>query len=61
MNDDAEYVCDSCGETIVIPVDVSEGARQTFVEDCPVCCRPNEIHVELGDGGDIRACHGRGL
>ena len=61
MNDDAEYVCDACGETIVIPIDVSEGAFQSLVEDCPVCCRPNEIHVELGARGEVLACHGRGL
>lgn len=60
MNEDAEYVCDACGETIVIPVDVSAGAHQVFVEDCPVCCRPSEIHVELGRRGDVATCHGRG-
>lgn len=48
---EATYVCDSCGEEIVVPVDVSAGARQDYVEDCPVCCHPMTLHVEIdGDG-----------
>lgn len=48
---EATYVCDSCGEEIVIPVDVSAGAHQDYVEDCPVCCHPMTLHVEIdGDG-----------
>lgn len=45
MNDDAVYVCPTCGEDIVIPLDRSAGEEQEFVEDCPVCCRPNVIRV----------------
>jgi hypothetical protein len=48
---DGAYLCDACGESIVIPLDVSEGSSQSYVEDCPVCCRANVIHVEIqGDG-----------
>lgn len=53
MNDEFSYVCDSCGEEIVVPVDLSAGSSQTYVEDCPVCCRPNVIQVEI-DGDDVR-------
>jgi len=52
---EAAYVCDACGEEIVIPVDISQGRTQEFVEDCPVCCRPNVIHVEFDDGQEARA------
>ena len=53
-DDDAgRYVCDACGEEIVIPLDRSAGDQQEYVEDCPVCCRPNLIHVEF-DGDDVR-------
>lgn len=48
---EASYICDACGEEIVIPLDVSEGSRQTYVEDCPVCCRANTIHVDIDDSG----------
>jgi hypothetical protein len=50
---EASYLCDACGEVIVIPVDLSEGCSQTFVEDCPVCCRPNLIHVERSEDGAL--------
>jgi hypothetical protein len=54
MRDEARYTCDWCGEEIVVPVDVSAGESQEYVEDCPVCCRPNVIYVELDDGGAVR-------
>jgi len=38
MDDEATYICDACGEEIVIPIDPSAGASQEYVEDCPVCC-----------------------
>ena len=53
MQDEASYICDSCGEEIVIPIDVSQGAHQHYVEDCPVCCNPNEIRVEIEPTGDV--------
>jgi Cysteine-rich CPXCG len=53
MRDEATYICHACGEEVVVPLDVSEGSRQAYVEDCPVCCRPNVIHVEFDDG-DVR-------
>ncbi len=51
MNDEASYVCNSCGEEIVVPLDFSEGQRQEYVEDCPVCCHPNIIFVEFDSEG----------
>ena len=47
---EASYICDSCGEEIVIPIDASAGANQEYVEDCPVCCRANVIHVKIDKG-----------
>ncbi len=51
--DEGTYVCDSCGEEIVIPIDPSAGELQEYVEDCPVCCCPNVISVEF-DADDVR-------
>ena len=48
------YVCDACGEEIVIPLDPSQGSEQEYVEDCPVCCRPNVIHVAFDEQGESR-------
>ena len=53
MQPEATYVCDSCGEEIVVPIDLAAGRSQHYVEDCPVCCCPNEINVELDDHGDV--------
>ncbi len=54
MRDESSYVCESCGEEIVIPIDLSQGETQEYVEDCPVCCRPNLIHVEIDEDGECR-------
>ena len=51
-NEDASYLCDSCGESIVVPLDLSEGVTQTYIEDCPVCCCPNIIHVHFDEQGN---------
>lgn len=55
MQPEASYVCDACGERIEIPIDVSAGSRQRYVEDCPVCCHPNVIHVTLDADGEPSA------
>jgi hypothetical protein len=55
MHDEASYVCDACGEEIVIPLDISQGSSQEYVEDCPVCCRANLIHIEIDEQGSVRA------
>ena len=54
MQDEASYFCDACGEEIVIPVDPSAGADQEYGEDCPVCCRPHVLHVQIDRDGEIR-------
>lgn len=53
LNEDAGYVCNSCGEEIVVPLDHSQGKRQEYVEDCPVCCNPNIIFVEFDPDGEV--------
>jgi hypothetical protein len=53
MQDEATYLCDSCGEEIVVPVDLSAGHDQTYVEDCSVCCRPHVIHIHIDDDGQL--------
>ena len=55
IRDEASYDCDSCGEEIVLPIDLTAGSRQKYVEDCPVCCCPNVVTVEIEDNGEARA------
>ncbi len=54
VRDEASYTCDACSEDIVIPLDISQGSCQEYVEDCPVCCRSNVIHVEIDEDGNAR-------
>ena len=54
VRDEATYICEACGEEIVVPIDVSAGVSQEYVEDCPVCCRPNLVHVEIDEEGEAR-------
>ena len=37
MKDEATYVCDSCGEEIVVPIDVSAGSGQEYGVLLPEC------------------------
>jgi predicted esterase YcpF (UPF0227 family) len=53
IGDEATYICDSCGEEIVIPLDLTEGIHQRYVEDCPVCCNANIIFVDVDDLGNV--------
>lgn len=54
MQDEASYLCGACGEEIVIPLDLSAGRFQRYVEDCPVCCRPNTIRVAVEEDSSVR-------
>ena len=54
MNDEASYTCEACGEEVVIPIDVAAGESQDYVEDCPVCCRPNVVHVRVDRRGRVK-------
>jgi hypothetical protein len=40
------FQCASCGEWNVTSVDESAGSRQSYVEDCQVCCKANVLRIE---------------
>jgi hypothetical protein len=50
--------CPYCGEQIDVDVDCSV-ARQEYIEDCSVCCRPITISVTASPGNvdsiDVRS------
>jgi hypothetical protein len=48
------YECAFCGEENDTFVDPSAGRRQTYTEDCTVCCRPNLITLSLDEDGNAR-------
>ncbi len=43
---EAGFQCASCGEWNDTSVDESAGSRQSYVEDCQVCCKPNVLRIE---------------
>ena len=47
------YTCAFCGEDNEVFTDESGGRRQTFTEDCAVCCRPNLITLVFDEDGDV--------
>ena len=53
--------CPFCGEPEELYVDPGGAERQTYTEDCAVCCRPRVVHVEPGDEpGEVRVWLERG-
>jgi len=40
------FQCAACGEWNTTSVDESAGSRQSYVEDCQVCCKPNVLRID---------------
>lgn len=40
------FQCAGCGEWNETTVDELAGRRQSYVEDCQVCCKPNLLRIE---------------
>ena len=40
------FSCPYCFEEISMVLDLSVEGRQTYIEDCEVCCQPIEISFE---------------
>ena len=52
--------CPYCGERLETRVDLTADER-AYVEDCEVCCRPIEFHIEREEGGALQALQVRRL
>jgi hypothetical protein len=44
--------CPYCAEPVELLVDPDGGSRQSYIEDCPVCCRPWQVEVVEQDTGE---------
>lgn len=49
----AEVCCPACWETIELSVDLSAGSA-AYTEDCPVCCQPMLVRLDVDDEGAFR-------
>ncbi len=43
------FTCPYCFEEISFLIDGSE-SRQSYIEDCEVCCNPIEVEIHLSEG-----------
>jgi hypothetical protein len=43
--------CPACWQAWELSVDLTLGRRQSWLEDCPHCCHPARIDVEVDDEG----------
>jgi hypothetical protein len=50
----AQAMCPYCGEWALLRLDPGSGPRQSYVEDCPVCCRPIQLRADVGEDGDVQ-------
>ena len=57
MNETESIPCPFCGEMSEVPIDPSAGS-QLFTTDCEVCCRPFDVEVRIGLGGEpeVKVC-----
>lgn len=51
--DAATFVCDCCRQEFLVPIDISAGASQQLVEECPVCSHENTIFLTLDESGTL--------
>jgi transposase-like protein len=42
--------CPYCGESVELVIDEGGGNSQSYVEDCPVCCRPWQVEIARDPG-----------
>ncbi|MEM6424353.1 MAG: CPXCG motif-containing cysteine-rich protein [Cyanobacteria bacterium P01_D01_bin.128] len=49
MPSTAEFYCAFCGEPNTTFIDLSAGLTQSYIEDCQVCCRPNQLFLTLDE------------
>lgn len=41
------FTCPHCAQSIESAADPSQGANQSYIEDCQVCCRPLRVEIRI--------------
>ena len=49
IEEDYEFECPYCCESNSVRLEASGGSKQSFVQDCTVCCKPIQIKVRFQD------------
>jgi len=55
MTESIPLNCPYCGEETDLDIDDTGGSRQSYVQDCPVCCQPWQVEVTRDRDGDWSA------
>lgn len=55
MTDFVSVLCPYCGEPAELDVQEDGASRQSYVQDCPVCCQPWQVEIFRDRDGDWSA------
>ncbi len=55
MTDFVPVTCPYCGEPADLDVEEGGASRQSYVQDCPVCCQPWQVDLRRDSEGDWSA------
>jgi len=55
MRDYIPVTCPYCGEPAELDVEDTGWSRQSYVQDCPVCCQPWQVELTRDPHGDWEA------
>jgi len=55
MTEPMELSCPYCGEVVYLDIDEGGASRQSYVEDCPVCCQAWQVEVVRDRTGEWTA------
>lgn len=52
IEQDYSFLCPHCGVELSAHLDLSESAKQRFIQDCETCCKPIQIEVRF-EGDEV--------
>ena len=55
VSDFIPVMCPYCGERVELNVEDDGWSRQSYVQDCPVCCQPWQVELIRDADGDWNA------
>lgn len=50
VEEDYGFECPYCGVENSVRLEVTGGRKQSFIQDCTICCKPIQISVEFENG-----------
>lgn len=50
IEQDYDFACPYCGADNSVSLDMTGGSKQSFIQDCTVCCKPIQIRLQFENG-----------